>query len=316
MTNKKDAAISGGGKNSEKMVSLAGGSDTLNKGKKQYASPEDLSPEDLKIYLAGKDAQEELISSSSIEVIKNDDELLKYVKGLKRGKFVKFFDHWCYGRTIFVGLNEDSREKFLPKLASEAGTIVKAYLIQPEGCDKPVLIIEEVDTKNVLASLNMPSEFYDYLLECCKDSNRPLRSHLCDPSGAHSTWTHNSSLAIVKKSGDYRVDVDSFIDVPEEMENNPVFFERLKAKVEGLVKELMSANLGKLNVTFDGSKETLKKMNEAFANGQSFTLKVSKGYIAGNLILREPKTKPRYNNGRGREELSSKPRYNNAKRKP
>ena len=310
-----DAAISGG-KKSEKFVSQAGGSDTLNKGKKQYASPEDLSPEDLKIYLAGKDAQEELISSSSIEVIKNDDELLKYVKGLKRGKFVKFFDHWCYGRTIFVGLNEDSREKFLPKLASEAGTIVKAYLIQPEGCDKPVLIIEEVDTKNVLASLNMPSELYDYLLECCKDSYRPLRSHLCDPSGAHSTWTHNSSLAIVKKSGDYRVDVDSFIDVPEEMENNPVFFERLKAKVEGLVKELMPANLGKLNVTFDGSKETLKKMNEAFANGQSFTLKVSKGYIAGNLILREPKTKPRYNNGRGRVKLSSKPRYNNAKRKP
>ena len=307
-----DAAISGG-KKSEKFVSQAGGSDTLNKGKKQYASPEDLSPEDLKIYLAGKDVQEELISSSSIEVIKNDDELLKYVKGLKRGKFV---NHWCYGRTIFVGLNEDSREKFLPKLASEAGTIVKANLIQPEGCNKPVLIIEEVDTKNVLASLNMPSEFYDYLLECCKDSNRTLRSHLCDPSGAHSTWTHNSSLAIVKKSGDYRVDVDSFIDVPEEMENNPVFFERLKAKVEGLVKELMSANLGKLNVTFDGSKETLKKMNEAFANGQSFTLKVSKGYIAGNLILREPKTKPRYNNGRGREELSSKPRYNNAKRKP
>lgn len=310
-----DAAISGG-KKSEKFVSQAGGSDTLNKGKKQYASPEDLSPEDLKIYLAGKDAQEELISSSSIEVIKNDDELLKYVKGLKRGKFVKFFDHWCYGRTIFVGLNEDSREKFLPKLASEAGTIVKAYLIQPEGCDKPVLIIEEVDTKNVLASLNMPSELYDYLLECCKDSYRPLRSHLCDPSGAHSTWTHNSSLAIVKKSGDYRVDVDSFIDVPEEMENNPVFFERLKAKVEGLVKELMPANLGKLNVTFDGSKETLKKMNEAFANGQSFTLKVSKGYIAGNLILREPKIKPRYNNGRGRVKLSSKPRYNNAKRKP
>ena len=162
----------------------------------------------------------------------------------------------------------------------------------------------------------MPSELYDYLLECCKDSYRPLRSHLCDPSGAHSTWTHNSSLAIVKKSGDYRVDVDSFIDVPEEMENNPVFFERLKAKVEGLVKELMPANLGKLNVTFDGSKETLKKMNEAFANGQSFTLKVSKGYIAGNLILREPKTKPRYNNGRGRVKLSSKPRYNNAKRKP
>lgn len=316
MRQKKEAVISGGIKNTEKFVSLAGGSDDLIKGKKQYASPEDLSPEDLKIYLAGKDAQEELISSSSIEVIKNDDELLKYVKGLKRGKFVKFFDHWCYGRTIFVGLNEDSREKFLSKLASEAGTIVKAYLIQPKGCDKPVLIIEEVDTKNVLASLNMPSEFYDYLLECCKDSYRQLRSHLCDPSGAHSTWTHNSSLAIVKKSGDYRVDVDSFIDVPEEMENNPVFFERLKAKVEGLVKELMSANLGKLNVTFDGSKETLKKMNEAFANGQSFTLKVSKGYIAGNLILREPKTKPRYNNGRGREELSSKPRYNNAKRKP
>ena len=316
MENKKEAVISGGVKNSEKKSSLLKSFDILNKGKKQYASPEDLSPEDLKIYLAGKDVQEELISCSSIEVIKNDDELLKYVKGLKPGKFVKFFDQWCYGRTIFVGLNEDSREKFLSKLASEAGTIVKAYLIQPEGCNKPVLIIEEVDTKNVLASLNMPSEFYDYLLECCKDPNRPLRSHLCDPSGAHSTWTHNSSLAIVKKSGDYRVDVDSFIDVPEEMENNPVFFERLKAKVEGLVKELMSANLGKLNVTFDGSKETLKKMNEAFANGQSFTLKVSKGYIAGNLILREPKTKPRYNNGRGREELSSKPRYNNAKRKP
>ena len=46
-----DAAISGGGINSEKFVSLAGGSDDLIKGKKQYASPEDLSPEDLKIYM-------------------------------------------------------------------------------------------------------------------------------------------------------------------------------------------------------------------------------------------------------------------------
>ena len=44
MKKKISAAISGGGINSEKMVSLAGGSDDLIKGKKQYASPEDLSP--------------------------------------------------------------------------------------------------------------------------------------------------------------------------------------------------------------------------------------------------------------------------------
>lgn len=70
MKKKKEAAISGGRKKSEKMDPLLESSDTLNKGKKLYASPEDLSPEDLKIYLAGKDAQEELISSSSIEVDK------------------------------------------------------------------------------------------------------------------------------------------------------------------------------------------------------------------------------------------------------
>lgn len=78
------------------------------------------------------------------QVMKNDDELLKYVEGLNPGKFVKFSDHWCYGRTIFVGLNEDSREKLLLKLASKAGTTVKAYFIQPKGCNKPVLIIEEM----------------------------------------------------------------------------------------------------------------------------------------------------------------------------
>lgn len=70
MRKKKEAAISGGVKNSEMFVPLAGGSDDLIKGKKQYASPEDLSPEDQKIYLAGKVEQEELIACSSIEVDK------------------------------------------------------------------------------------------------------------------------------------------------------------------------------------------------------------------------------------------------------
>lgn len=71
MKKEKIAVVSGGVKNAEKKGSLPEASDTLIKEKKQYASPDDLSPEDLKIYLAGEAAQRDIISNSSVVVDKN-----------------------------------------------------------------------------------------------------------------------------------------------------------------------------------------------------------------------------------------------------
>lgn len=216
------------------------------------------------------------------------------------GKFVKETEHWFDGQSFIVGKDEGARERVVARMASGhgKGVFVRASCIQPSGFVKPILILEEVTAADLAGALCIPQDFMGFVKDCCKDSCRPLGCHLYDPSGTFSKWTDKSTLAVMKRNGDYTVDVDFIADLPEELEDNPVFIERLKAKVGELVREVMPANFGKLNVTFDGSDEAQKKLKAAFANGQSVTLDVSKGDIPGNLILREPKKsyfKPRYN---------------------
>lgn len=217
------------------------------------------------------------------------------------GKFVKETEHWFDRQVFIVGKDEGARERVVARMASGPGkgVFVRASCIQPSGFVKPILILEEVMTADLAGALCIPQDLMGFVKDCCKDSSRPLGCHLYDPSGTFSKWTDKSTLAVLKRNGDYTVDVNFIADLPEELEDNPVFLERLKAKVEEQVREVMPASFGKLNVTFDGSDEALKKLKAALANGQSVTLDVSKGDIPGNLILREPKKsyfRPRYKN--------------------
>lgn len=128
-----DAAISGGGKNSEKMVSLAGGSDDLIKGKKQYASPEDLSPEDLKIYLASKEMQEELIACSSIEVDPKTlvlDELWN---------FTSYGDE--PNEELVIGVLEPAAKRY-PSLSIKTIGLIPNELYDDDFCDELKSVVE------------------------------------------------------------------------------------------------------------------------------------------------------------------------------
>ena len=141
MKKKKEAAISGGGKNSEKMVSLAGGSDDLIKGKKQYASPEDLSPEDLKIYLAGKDVQEGLISCSSIEVDKESlvlDPLWN---------FTSYDDE--PDEELVIGVLEPAAKRY-PSLSIKTIGLIPNELYDDDFCDELKSVVENFIIKKIV----------------------------------------------------------------------------------------------------------------------------------------------------------------------
>lgn len=132
MKKKKEAAISGG-KKSEKFVSQAGGSDTLNKGKKQYASPEDLSPEDLKIYLASKEMQEELIACSSIDVDPKTlvlDEL---------GNFTSYGDE--PNEELVIGVLEPAAKRY-PSLSIKTIGLIPDELYDDDFCDELKSVVE------------------------------------------------------------------------------------------------------------------------------------------------------------------------------
>ena len=127
-----DAVISGG-KNSEKFVSLAGGSDDLIKGKKQYASPEDLSPEDLKIYLASKEMQEELIACSSIDVDPKTlvlDELWN---------FTSYGDE--PNEELVIGVLEPAAKRY-PSLSIKTIGLIPNELYDDDFCDELKSLVE------------------------------------------------------------------------------------------------------------------------------------------------------------------------------
>ena len=133
MKKKKEAAISGGIKNTEKFVSLAGGSDDLIKGKKQYASPEDLSPEDLKIYLASKEMQEELIACSSIDVDPKTlllDELWN---------FTPYGDE--PNEELVIGVLEPAAKRY-PSLSIKTIGLIPDELYDDDFCDELKSVVE------------------------------------------------------------------------------------------------------------------------------------------------------------------------------
>lgn len=132
MKKKKEAAISGG-KNSEKMSSLLESSDTLNKGKKQYASPDDLSPEDLKIYLASKEMQEELIACSSIDVDPKTlvlDELWN---------FTSYGDE--PNEELVIGVLEPAAKRY-PSLSIKTIGLIPNELYDDDFCDELKSVVE------------------------------------------------------------------------------------------------------------------------------------------------------------------------------
>ena len=140
MKKKISAAISGGGINSEKFVSLAGGSDTLNKGKKQYASPEDLSPEDLKIYLAGKDVQEELIACSSIMVDKKSLVLDKL------WNFTSYDDE--PDDELTIGILVPAAKRY-PSLSIKTIGLIPDELYDNDFCDELKSVVENFIIKKI-----------------------------------------------------------------------------------------------------------------------------------------------------------------------
>lgn len=140
MRQKKEAVISGG-KNSEKMGSLLESSDTLNKGKKQYASPEDLSPEDLKIYLASKEMQEELIACSSIDVDPKTlllDELWN---------FTPYGDE--PNEELVIGVLEPAAKRY-PSLSIKTIGLIPNELYDDDFCDELKSVVENFIIKKIV----------------------------------------------------------------------------------------------------------------------------------------------------------------------
>lgn len=139
MRQKKEAVISGG-KNSEKMGSLLESSDTLNKGKKQYASPEDLSPEDQKIYLASKEMQEELIACSSIDVDPKTlvlDELWN---------FTSYGDE--PNEELVIGVLEPAAKRY-PSLSIKTIGLIPNELYDDDFCDELKSVVENFIIKKI-----------------------------------------------------------------------------------------------------------------------------------------------------------------------
>ena len=139
MRQKKEAVISGG-KNSEKMGSLLESSETLNKGKKQYASPEDLSPEDLKIYLASKEMQEELIACSSIDVDPKTlllDELWN---------FTPYGDE--PNEELVIGVLEPAAKRY-PSLSIKTIGLIPNELYDDDFCDELKSVVENFIIKKI-----------------------------------------------------------------------------------------------------------------------------------------------------------------------
>ena len=135
-----DAVISDGGKNSEKKSSLLKSSDTLNKGKKQYASPEDLSPEDLKIYLASKEMQEELIACSSIDVDPKTlvlDELWN---------FTSYGDE--PNEELVIGVLEPAAKRY-PSLSIKTIGLIPNKLYDDDFCDELKSVVENFIIKKI-----------------------------------------------------------------------------------------------------------------------------------------------------------------------
>ena len=139
MRQKKEAVISGG-KNSEKMGSLLESSDTLNKGKKQYASPEDLSPEDLKIYLASKEMQEELIACSSIDV----DPKTLVLDELRN--FTSYGDE--PNEELVIGVLEPAAKRY-PSLSIKTIGLIPNELYDDDFCDELKSVVENFIIKKI-----------------------------------------------------------------------------------------------------------------------------------------------------------------------
>lgn len=139
MKKENEAAISGG-KKSEKMDPLLESSDTLNKGKKQYASPEDLSPEDLKIYLASKEMQEELIACSSIDV---DPKTLV---------LDEFWNFTSYGdepnEELVIGVLEPAAKRY-PSLSIKTIGLIPNELYDDDFCDELKSVVENFIIKKI-----------------------------------------------------------------------------------------------------------------------------------------------------------------------
>lgn len=139
MRQKKEAVISGD-KNSEKMGSLLESSDTLNKGKKQYASPEDLSPEDLKIYLASKEMQEELIACSSIDV----DPKTLVLDELRN--FTSYGDE--PNEELVIGVLEPAAKRY-PSLSIKTIGLIPNELYDDDFCDELKSVVENFIIKKI-----------------------------------------------------------------------------------------------------------------------------------------------------------------------
>ena len=139
MENKNEAVISGG-KKSEKFVSLAGDSDDLIKGKKQYASPEDLSPEDLKIYLASKEMQEELIACSSIDV----DPKTLVLDELRN--FTSYGDE--PNEELVIGVLEPAAKRY-PSLSIKTIGLIPNELYDDDFCDELKSVVENFIIKKI-----------------------------------------------------------------------------------------------------------------------------------------------------------------------